>query len=219
MTVITVRMPATTSLDRFRTVAGAVETSILITASKFIARLSPASGIDDHEAALKTARSRFPDASHHCWAYRLGRPDVLIDRSSDAGEPNGTAGRPILDALRSAQLENVSCIVTRYFGGTKLGTGGLVRAYGDAARAAIAEASIVERTIVREISLSFEHSATGAVYRVLEELGLHLRPGQYDERAHGTVLVPLSLLRTLIDRLEASARGMHKIITGKLELI
>jgi uncharacterized YigZ family protein len=185
--------------DQFRTLAAAAQDSFLVQGSKFIAAVAPVSNSEDADAVLRERQRRYPDATHHCWAWRVGRPGPLCERSADAGEPSGTAGRPIADALRGASLENVVCIVTRYYGGTKLGTGGLARAYGDAARGAIGEAQIVEHTVVRELMLSFDHERTGVVYRVLEEFGLHLQPGTYDARAHGTVLVPDSQT----DRLEA----------------
>ena len=190
---------ATPVTDQFRTLAAAAQDSLLVQGSKFIAVIAPVSDSESADTVLHERQRRYPDATHHCWAWRVGQPGPPIERSADAGEPSGTAGRPIADALRGALLENVVCVVTRYFGGTKLGTGGLVRAYGNAARGAIGEAQIVERTVVRELTLSFDHERTGVVYRVLEEFRLHLQPGTYDARAHGTVLVPD--LQT--DRLEA----------------
>lgn len=202
--------------DHFHTLATRAEASCLIHGSKFIAAIAPASNSEDADAVLHERRRRYPDATHHCWAWRVGRPGPLIERSADAGEPSGTAGRPIADALRGAALENVVCVVTRYFGGTKLGTGGLVRAYGDAARGAIGEAQIVERTIVRTLKLSFDHERTGVVYRVLEEFGLHLQPGTYDARAHGTVLVPDSETDRLEARLAELALNGIDVVRGEL---
>lgn len=205
--------------DRFRTPAAAAQDSLLILGSKFIAAVAPVSDSEGAEAVLHERRRRYPDATHHCWAWRIGRPQLLMERSADAGEPSGTAGRPIADALRGASLENVVCVVTRYFGGTKLGTGGLVRAYGDAARGAIAEAEIVERTVVRSLTLAFDHERTGVVYRVFEEFGLHLRPGTYDARAHGTVLVPDSETERLEARLAELARDGIDVVRGGLGIV
>ncbi|HUU44309.1 MAG TPA: YigZ family protein [Acidobacteriota bacterium] len=192
--------------------------SFLIQGSKFIAHLAPAESPDTAAAVLSVRQRRYPDASHHCWAYRVGRPEPLAERSSDAGEPSGTAGRPIADALRGAGLENVVCVVTRYFGGTKLGTGGLVRAYGDAAREAIAAARAFERTIVREVRLTFDHERTGVVYRVLDEFGLHLEEGRYDARAHGMVQVPASRVPVLQARLAELALTGVEIEVGGLSV-
>lgn len=149
---------------------------------------------------------RYADASHHCWALRVNRPRELLERSADAGEPSGTAGRPILDALRGANLENVTCVVSRYFGGTKLGTGGLVRAYAEAANAVIAESTSLERIVVRIVSLDFDHERTGIVYRALDEFAVHFQQGQYDNRAHGLIEVPYSKAELLRARLSELAR-------------
>lgn len=194
------------SPDAVRTVSEATTASILILGSKFLAALAPAASEPDATAYLHLRSRRYPDASHHCWAHRVGRPGELTERTSDAGEPSGTAGRPILDALRSERLENVICVVTRYFGGTKLGTGGLVRAYADAANAVISESGIVERTTVRTVSLDFDHERTGIVYRALEEFGVHFRQDRYDERAHGHVEVPQSRVAELRNRIVELAR-------------
>ncbi len=204
--------------DFFRTVAVSVTTSILVLGSKFLVCLAPASSEDDTEAILHQRSRRYPDASHHCWASRVGRPFTLNERSSDAGEPSGTAGRPILDALKGARLENVCCVVSRYFGGTKLGTGGLVRAYADATNASIAEAEILTRTVVREVEVDFDHERTGIVYRALEEFGITFQPGRYDERAHGRILVPCSLTIRVRERIGELGRTGIDWHDGDLKL-
>ncbi len=206
------------SPDHIRTVPGPVTTSILILGSKFLAVLAPAETAIDSDAVLHQRSRRYPDASHHCWAYRIGRPGELAERSADAGEPSGTAGRPILDALRGARLENVTCVVSRYFGGTKLGTGGLVRAYADAAGAVIDVAPFVERAIIRIVELDFDHERTGIVYRALDEFGIHFRQGRYDERVHGQVEVPSSKVSPLRARLLELARTGVGWNEGELKL-
>ena len=111
------------------------------------------------------------------------------------------------------------CIVTRYFGGTKLGTGGLARAYADAANEAIAAASIIERTIVQVVTVDFDHERTGPLYRVLDEFGLHLVPGAYDERGHGTINVPVSKVAPLQSRLNELARTGIELHPGNLLIV
>lgn len=204
--------------DRIRTVPGLATASILVLGSKFLAALAPAQSASDAESVLQQRSRRYPDASHHCWAYRIGRPSDLTERSSDAGEPSGTAGRPILDALRGAHLENVVCVVSRYFGGTKLGTGGLVRAYADATNTVIAEAATMEQTIVRVVNLDFDHERTGIVYRALEEFGIHFQQSRYDDRVHGTIDVPSSHVARLRHRLSEMARTGVDWSEGELKL-
>jgi len=202
--------------DTFRTVAQPCGASILVSGSKFIAWLAPAVMEAEGEVILNDRHRRYPDATHHCWAYRVGRPEPLIERFSDAGEPSGTAGRPIVDALRHAELENTVCVVTRYFGGTKLGTGGLARTYADAASAAISAAVVTTQTVARIVSIDFEHDRTGPLFRALDEFGLHLLPGTYDSRGHGTVAVPASQLIILQERLHELARTGIDMTPGEL---
>lgn len=120
---------------------------------------------DDVESHLSSEQKKHYDASHWCYASRWGIPDV-IERSSDAGEPSGTAGLPILQEIRRMNLTNTLVIVTRYFGGTKLGTGGLVRMYGECARAALASATIRERRLLKRWEIKAAFDDIGIVYRV-----------------------------------------------------
>jgi uncharacterized YigZ family protein len=205
--------------DRFSTITASAIDSFLVHGSKFIGILAPAETEVVAEKILHARRRKYPDATHNCWAWRVGRPGELAERSSDDGEPSGTAGRPIHDALRGADLENVVCVVTRYFGGTKLGTGGLVRAYGDAARLAIAEAVPVVRTLVKTLRIAFAHERTGVVYRVLDEFGLHLESGDYDARAHGLVRVPLSRVQPLCARLSELTLSGVDVVEGELGIV
>ncbi|HNX45633.1 MAG TPA: YigZ family protein [Anaerolineaceae bacterium] len=111
-----------------------VETHIQVVNSHFIASLSPARTIDEARAFQKEIKARYPDATHHVPAFVIGHGNAVVAHCSDDGEPSGTAGRPALAVLQGSGLGNVAVVVTRYFGGTKLGTGGLVKAYGDAVR-------------------------------------------------------------------------------------
>lgn len=111
-----------------------VRTEIFVVNSRFIADLEPAGSVEEARAHLARVRERHPTASHNVPAFVIGHGNSIITHCSDDGEPSGTAGRPALAVLQGSGFGNVSVVVTRYFGGTKLGTGGLVRAYGDAMR-------------------------------------------------------------------------------------
>jgi uncharacterized YigZ family protein len=134
--------------------------------SRFLARLWPAADEGEAKAQLAAAAAEHPDATHHCWAWRLGWPPR--ERSSDAGEPGGTAGAPILRALARAELSDALLVVTRWFGGTKLGKGGLVRAYGAVAREAVAAARTEPRLLRREVELEIPYPHLGTVQRLLQ---------------------------------------------------
>lgn len=123
-------------------------------ASKFISLIYPIKDLDDAEIIRKKVAKEYYDATHHCYGLRLGFKDNLVEKSSDAGEPNHTAGEPILNALRHYKITNSILIVVRYFGGTKLGTGGLIRAYHQSAMLVIQSAKLKE--IYQTVNLILE---------------------------------------------------------------
>ncbi len=148
-----------------RTLAGPVRVEIeRVRGSRFVAVLAPVSGEAGAQAVIAAERARHPDATHHCWALRLSDG---IERASDDGEPRDTAGAPILRHLQGADLSDVACVVVRWFGGTKLGRGGLIRAYGAATEAAIAAATVVERPQLATLVLEHDYELSGAVQSVL----------------------------------------------------
>ncbi len=118
--------------------ARSVRTEIVVVNSRFIADAAPAFTVEEARAFIQRIRAEFPDATHHVPAYLIGHGTSVIAHCSDAGEPAGTAGRPMLAVLEGSGLGDIVVVVTRYFGGTRLGTGGLVRAYSDAVRAVLA---------------------------------------------------------------------------------
>lgn len=130
--------------------AGYLERETEVKKSRFIARVAPVSSRDDVKAWLEKARKDHPDARHICWAYQIGRPGAAAEAAmNDDGEPSGTAGKPILSVIQHKDLGDVLVMVIRYFGGIKLGAGGLVRAYAGATEAVLSE---VERVIQQPMS-------------------------------------------------------------------
>ena len=149
--------------------------------SRFLAWIGPAAGEDAAKAALDGLARQYPDASHHCWAWRLGSPPR--ERSSDAGEPSGTAGVPILQVLRGAGLSDVLAVVVRWFGGTKLGKGGLARAYAAATREALAGLPVAQRVSTVRIALQVPYERVGAVKRLIHPPEVELESEVYAEAA------------------------------------
>ena len=139
--------------------------------SKFIASAFTVMNEDEAKAAIAEIRKKYFDARHHCFAYMIG-PDKKIFRASDDGEPSGTAGKPILNQILSKDVTNVCVVVTRYFGGIKLGTSGLINAYKTASREALDNAQVVEKTINEIYSLEFEYPLMNDVMRIMKEENL-----------------------------------------------
>lgn len=162
--------------------AGRAEGEVRDRGSRFLALIEPVEDEQEARAALAATARRFPDATHHCWALRVGSPPR--ERSSDAGEPAGTAGVPILRVLQGAGLSGALAVVVRWFGGTKLGKGGLARAYAAAAREALAGLEIVERPATAEVAVEVAFERVGAVKRLLRPPEVELAREEYGgERA------------------------------------
>lgn len=144
---------------KYQTIEVPATDKFIIKGSKFIAHIIPTESAEIAEEALAKLRKKYYDATHNCFAWHiLAKPSDLI-RFSDDGEPSGTAGKPIFDMMGKYELRNVMLVVTRYFGGTKLGTGGLVRAYAEAAELAIKAAKIltIEKGVLLQCVCSYEH--------------------------------------------------------------
>jgi uncharacterized YigZ family protein len=172
--------------------------------SRFITTLVPVTDVDDAMAVLADIRVEFPDASHHGSAFVLGT-DGAQTRANDDGEPGGTAGAPMLAVLRGAGVTDVLAVVTRYFGGTKLGAGGLVRAYGGAVTAALDGADRLARVPVARFEVAADHDRAGQLEHRLrrwaEDLDAAVGVAVYDAAgARLEVQVPLGVG---VDRLHA----------------
>ncbi len=141
--------------------------------SKFIAIAYLVESEDDVKAAIVEAKKKYYDARHHCYAYRIN-PEDERSRSSDDGEPSGTAGKPILNQLLSFGLNNTLVVVVRYFGGTKLGVSGLILAYKSATQDVIQNGKIRKIFITRDIELSFEYPLMNNVMRVIKDEYLNI---------------------------------------------
>jgi putative IMPACT (imprinted ancient) family translation regulator len=157
--------------DAYAVLADAGSAELKVKGSRFLALALPvadAAAARRERAALALAH---PDASHHCWALRLGPPASALARADDAGEPGGSAGAPIARALVAAGVSDALCVVLRWFGGTKLGLGGLIRAYGEVARAALAVAPRAERLALLRLAGSFPYALEPALRALLEAQG------------------------------------------------
>ena len=164
----------------YLTIEGSSEGSYKEKGSKFLGFAYPVQSEDDVKSKIQELKKKYFDARHHCFAYVLGA-DKKRFRAFDDGEPNHSAGDPILGQIRSNDLTNVLIVVVRYFGGTKLGVGGLISAYKRAAEECIGNAIIVEREVTEEIKLSYEFSASAEVMRLVKEFDIIIRSQDFGD--------------------------------------
>lgn len=175
-------------MDTYQTIQAPVKTQLIEQRSRFIAYAQPVETVDEALIAIDRLRSHYYDARHICWAYRIGTSGELT-RSQDDGEPSGTAGRPILGQIISADLTNILVVVVRYFGGVKLGTSGLIEAYRQSAAEAIAQSERCTRIIERPLSVAFGYDLMGEVMRYIKDSGARLTAQEFTE----SCIVHLSL--------------------------
>lgn len=173
---------------------GITEASLTVRGSRFLSCLAPAADPKAASQFLGRRSRAHADATHHCWAYRTWSDGDLGMAGFDAGEPSGTAGRPILGALERADVVNSVCVVSRWFGGTRLGTGGLTRAYGDAARLAIEDAiaghQLPDVGVWSRFETRFPYPATAHVRRVAAKHTAREESADYAEQVKLVLSVP-----------------------------
>lgn len=181
--------PEEVAMDCYRTVYKCGSGEIVEKKSRFIAEVYPVTEEEEAFAHLEEVKKRYWDARHHCWAYIIGR-NPGQERMSDDGEPAGTAGKPILEVIRGRELTDVFVVVTRYFGGTLLGTGGLVRAYTSAAVEALAHTEIITRIHGFKLKITTDYTGLGKIQYILGQRGLAVLDTSYTDRVEITALVP-----------------------------
>lgn len=199
------------------TIASAVEHETVIRKSRFLTRIEPVSSVEQADAVIAAIRKRAWDANHNCTAMVTG---LLGDqaRSSDDGEPSGTAGIPMLEVLRWRELTDVVAVVTRYFGGVKLGAGGLVRAYSSAVSEALDLASLVRRAALRQVTLEVPHADAGRYDNLLRDWAVHhgatLGAPSYAATATLELWAPEAEVPRLVDDLAAASAGAIAPVLG-----
>lgn len=188
------------SADIYKTLAADTEAVYKEKSSKFLAYAYPVDSEERIREILEGLRKRYYDATHHCYAWRLGAHGEQF-RSNDDGEPSGTAGKPILGQMLSTDITNCLIVVVRYFGGTKLGVSGLISAYKESARAAIEAGSIIERTVDREIRILFPYIAMNDVMRIVKEEQPTITAQTFDNLCSMTLSIRESRADTLTGKL------------------
>ncbi len=178
--------------------------------SRFIATVQAVKDKEEAEAFIAACKKKYPDARHNCSAYILGE-DGQIEHSSDDGEPAGTAGKPMLEVLRGEKLTNVAAVVTRYFGGILLGTGGLVRAYTQAVKAGLAAGDIIQRVKGFRQSFHVPYTDVGKIQYFIRQNEFILLDTIYEADVKCEVLIPAT-------RLTEFSKGLTETFSGRIEI-
>ena len=193
------------SFDSYRSIAAPSEGLFKDNGSRFIALAYPVETEAQVKDIVASLRKEYHDARHHCYAYRLGyKADVF--RSSDDGEPSGSAGRPILGQIDSAGLSDVMVVVVRYFGGIKLGIPGLIRAYKTSTADALGNATVVTKVATQGFRVEFGYLSMNSVMKALKELDLQPRSQDFGESCSLEVAVRLSSLQIFKEKLQNIAK-------------
>lgn len=187
--------------DTYYTINDTAEGIFRDKGSKFIAYAYPFKDENKLKEIIAELKSLHPKARHHCWAYRLS-PDRSVFRVNDDGEPSGTAGRPILNALLSKDVTNILVVVVRYFGGTLLGVPGLINAYKTATQEALEAATIVEQTVNDVYQIDFEYLAMNDVMRVIKDENLTVLEQQFDNACTMTVEMRKMQVNAFVQKME-----------------
>ncbi len=174
--------------------------------SRFIARTCPVESEEEVSAFLEKVRKQYWDARHHCYAYVIGERGQL-QRCSDDGEPSQTAGRPMLDVLLGAKVRNICVVVTRYFGGTLLGTGGLVRAYSGAALEGLRNSRILEKCPGVQMTITIDYTDAGKIQYILAQNKIPILDSEYTDKVVITAVCPLETAEKLKAELTEATGG------------
>lgn len=206
-------------LSRYYTVKKeACEHEINIQKSRFIAHIKRAETEAEAQEFIQTLKKKYWDASHNCSAYIIGEHDQ-IQKANDDGEPSGTAGVPILEVLKKKKLKDTVVVITRYFGGIKLGAGGLIRAYGKVTSEGISVTGMVERVLMRIIHINIEYTLLGKVEKGLRSSRYTIKDIHYKENVEIEVYVENNLTENFSEYIIELTNSHGKIIYGKLEYI
>ena len=194
-------------LPEYRTIYQGGEDEIVEKKSRFIASVIPVENEEEALEFIEKTKKQYWDARHNCFAYVIGERGQL-QRCSDDGEPNGTAGKPMLDVLLGNELRNVAVVVTRYFGGTLLGTGGLVRAYSQAVKAGLQASVMITKILGVKLHIETDYTTFGKIQYILAQRELKILDTVYTDKVELEVLIPKTELEQDLEQV------MHAITEG-----
>lgn len=197
-------------MDHYKTIRRAASARLVRRGSRFVGLAHPVVATPQVRQLLKEIKARYHDATHYCYAYRLIGREGIIASSDDGGEPARSAGPPILRVLEAQGLLNTLVVVVRYFGGTKLGVGGLIRAYGDAARETLAQAEVITEIRKAWLALRYPPELTAEVMRIVKRYGAEVEGQDYAECSRLIVSLPAS-------QVEGLRRALGEATAGRVE--
>ncbi|HUS13915.1 MAG TPA: YigZ family protein [Chloroflexia bacterium] len=186
--------------------------------SRFVAQAAPTATVAEARAFIAETRSALPEATHHVYAYRIGHGATTTEGQSDAGEPSGTAGRPMLAVLRGSGLGDLTVVVSRYFGGTLLGTGGLVRAYGDAAKAVVAVLPRAEKIAYVRLAVTVPYSSYETACRQVATHAGTLVDEIFAVAVHLNIRLPATAAASFMEDLTETTAGQARIVPDATEV-
>ncbi len=187
-------------MDTYLSIAQPSEALFKEKGSKFIAFAYPVENEQEVKEKLELLRKKYHDATHHCYAYMLGK-DKKNFRANDDGEPSGTAGLPILGQLKSKNITNVLVVVVRYFGGTKLGASGLVSAYKTAAAEVLSKVVVIEKILTKSINFTFNYLKMNEVMKFVKDYELKIISQDFDNECEMTLQVREDLVEEITQKI------------------
>ncbi len=206
-------MESNHSHEPYKIIAYGGEGEIVEKKSRFIARVQATETEEAAAAFIEAEKKRYWDARHHCYAYILGEQGQTV-RYSDDGEPSGTAGRPILEVLTASGIRGLTLVVTRYFGGTLLGTGGLVRAYTQAAQAGLANSRVAVMRYGYTVTVGTDYNGIGRIQYLLGQRGIAIEESAYTEQVSIRFHVPYEEKEKLIKDITEATAGTAQVETS-----
>lgn len=197
-------------LSQYRTVYSGGEAEIIEKKSRFIATVKPVKSEEEAISFIESLKKKYWDATHNCSAYVIGER-FQVQRCSDDGEPSGTAGKPMLDVLLGEQIHDTVVVVTRYFGGTLLGTGGLVRAYQGATKAGLDASVVITKMHGKKVCIQTDYTGLGKIQYILGQRGITILNSEYTDKVDLEVLLPEDVVKQVMAEITEGTNGQARM--------
>ena len=193
-------------LSQYKTVYSGGEAEIIEKKSRFIATVKPVKTEEEAIAFIESLKKKYWNATHNCFAYVIGE-HFQVQRCSDDGEPSGTAGRPMLDVLLGEEIHDAAVVVTRYFGGTLLGTGGLVRAYQSSTKAGLEASTVITKMHGHRVAIETDYTGLGKIQYILGQRGITILDSEYTDKVLLEVLLPEDVVKKIMEEITEGTNG------------